>query len=433
MNEYDPIIKNIRNHLGFYQKDNTILYNNCVLIYAFNGTGKTRLSYEFAHKDRDGDKHHTLYYNAFTEDLFTWNNDLEGNAERYMVINTDSALIRAFNGYNYDDGINAHLSTLVGFKAHFESHEHDSEGNVIEHPGDNIPREVWFSRQISDTESVNYIKISRGEERLFVWCVFRYLIDQVVNGDPNFKNIKYIYIDDPMSSLDDNNVMLFSAQLYKLINKCHEDVYKYSEYTTKQDKLGLPEFIISTHHAVFYNTMRNGLKSSFGYSLYRDFSQSKNGNLVFTYYNYPTPVFYHLSMLAQIKKEFDKLDNGEPCGLQKNHFNIMRGIIEQFTQVLGQRKHGAFGHVLDGIVFHFNGEEYTAQDADDTGFIQLKDQAMSALNAYSHLGNTMFEPAMLSSDGIHLLRDIFDHIVSKYHIELPQIDPPKKDKTENES
>jgi hypothetical protein len=56
------------------------------LIYAFNGTGKTRLSREFkkliAHREIVADEQEQnelfekiLYYNAFTEDLFYWNND----------------------------------------------------------------------------------------------------------------------------------------------------------------------------------------------------------------------------------------------------------------------------------------------------------------------------------------------------------------------
>ena len=60
------------------------------LIYAFNGVGKTRLSREFkeliAPKDEDeetGSK--ILYYNAFTEDLFYWDNDLEGDSERNLT------------------------------------------------------------------------------------------------------------------------------------------------------------------------------------------------------------------------------------------------------------------------------------------------------------------------------------------------------------
>ena len=68
------------------------------LIYAFNGTGKTRLSREFkqliAPKNDNGEddeetglsRTKILYYNAFTEDLFYWDNDLTGDAERKLKI-----------------------------------------------------------------------------------------------------------------------------------------------------------------------------------------------------------------------------------------------------------------------------------------------------------------------------------------------------------
>ena len=53
------------------------------LIYAFNGTGKTRLSRAFkeliesenAEVEEVDTKPKILYYNAFTEDLFYWNNE----------------------------------------------------------------------------------------------------------------------------------------------------------------------------------------------------------------------------------------------------------------------------------------------------------------------------------------------------------------------
>ena len=43
-----------------------------VLVYAYNGTGKTRLSMEFKNRGRDTEANtrDTLYFNAFTEDLF---------------------------------------------------------------------------------------------------------------------------------------------------------------------------------------------------------------------------------------------------------------------------------------------------------------------------------------------------------------------------
>lgn len=57
------------------------------LIYAFNGSGKTRLSRAFkeriAPKNNEGEnvgeaeppRNKILYYSAFTEDLFYWDND----------------------------------------------------------------------------------------------------------------------------------------------------------------------------------------------------------------------------------------------------------------------------------------------------------------------------------------------------------------------
>ncbi|QSZ38268.1 anticodon nuclease [Actinobacillus pleuropneumoniae] len=66
------------------------------LIYAFNGTGKTRLSKIFKElivpKNKNDDseselaRHKILYYNAFTEDLFYWDNDLAGDKEPKLKI-----------------------------------------------------------------------------------------------------------------------------------------------------------------------------------------------------------------------------------------------------------------------------------------------------------------------------------------------------------
>src|SRR5690554_2599161 len=67
------------------------------LIYAFNGSGKTRLSREFkeliAPKDPDNEDESgvkVLYYNAFTEDLFYWDNDLENDTDRKLKIQTNN-------------------------------------------------------------------------------------------------------------------------------------------------------------------------------------------------------------------------------------------------------------------------------------------------------------------------------------------------------
>ena len=59
----------------------------CVLLYAYNRTGKTRLSMEFKDigKRKGQGTPDTLYFNAFTEDLFVWHNDLDADTDRHLT------------------------------------------------------------------------------------------------------------------------------------------------------------------------------------------------------------------------------------------------------------------------------------------------------------------------------------------------------------
>ena len=88
------------------------------LIYAFNGTGKTRLSREF--KELIAPKmvgeevqqsalaqKKILYYSAFTEDLFYWDNDLTLDAEPKLIIQPNSFTKWVFEEQGQDQNITA--------------------------------------------------------------------------------------------------------------------------------------------------------------------------------------------------------------------------------------------------------------------------------------------------------------------------------------
>mgnify|MGYP003601456355 FL=1 len=65
-----------------------------LLVYAFNGTGKTRLSRVFKElispkqddEESEDNQQKILYYNAFTEDLFYWDND----SDKKLIIRDNS-------------------------------------------------------------------------------------------------------------------------------------------------------------------------------------------------------------------------------------------------------------------------------------------------------------------------------------------------------
>ena len=91
---------------------------NFVLLYAYNGTGKTRLSMDFkeAGKRQNGGNPDTLYFNAFTEDLFHWDNDLDNDSQRVLRINSASRFFSGIKELALEENIQSYLGRY--FKKH---------------------------------------------------------------------------------------------------------------------------------------------------------------------------------------------------------------------------------------------------------------------------------------------------------------------------
>ena len=79
---------------------------NVILVYAFNATGKTRLSVEYKNltKDPAEGKHSGVYYNAYSEDLFIWDNDIE-NGEQTIKLDIKYSSLNALHGSFTEDEI----------------------------------------------------------------------------------------------------------------------------------------------------------------------------------------------------------------------------------------------------------------------------------------------------------------------------------------
>ena len=118
------------------------------LIYAFNGSGKTRLSREFkeeiAPKNQDEDvevdpRSKILYYNAFTEDLFYWDNDLEGDVKRVLKIQPNAYTQWVLQEQGQDRNAIAHFQRYTNEKLTPRFNEEyttkDKEGKEVRVPG----------------------------------------------------------------------------------------------------------------------------------------------------------------------------------------------------------------------------------------------------------------------------------------------------------
>lgn len=389
-----------------FEVDDRDQFTNCALVFAYNGTGKTRLSYDFAHYGRgENAPQHTLYYNAYTEDLFTWDNDLENNTNHHLLINQNSALIQGLAGSNFSEPLGKYLQvfTDIDFKFHYDEQNAD------------IPDYVVFSKKIKKKERVQgewkdveteieNIKISRGEERLFVWCFFRCILDQVVGDTEAYKNIEYIYIDDPMSSLDDNNVIAFAEQLYSVIRtqfKKELEAYKAGRQDFRRIK-----FVVSSHHALFFHTMLHGLSADrklVKYYLSRD---KETNRMTLKSMSDNTPFYYNVAMMSEIQRAI-KTGN-----LYTYHFTVLRSVMEKIKEFFGHRD---FSVILDGIT-------YRGETFDKTVFSQeeLTEFYARIVNVLTHQGS-MFAPTLMNDDNKQLATAIFNHLVAKYQFVLPDL------------
>ena len=301
------------------------------LIYAFNGIGKTRLSREFrllvAPKDEEAEDEtgiKVLYYNAFTEDLFYWDNDLDADVNRKLLIRPNGFTNMVLE-FLKDQGLDGNIiSNFQHFTSDKVTPRFNEEYTIKdENDRDIIVKaysEITFSIEGGNQESIPNIKISKAEESNLIWCVFYSLLEQVVEqlnipepenrSTDKFNDLKYVFIDDPVSSLDDNHLIELAVNLALIIKK----------------STGL-KFIISTHSPLFYNVLYNELSLKSGYILnklndgtFELIEKKGDSNKSFS---------YHLFLKQTIQ---EAIDNN---AIQKYHFTLLRNLYEKTANFLG--------------------------------------------------------------------------------------------------
>lgn len=331
-----------------------------VLFFAYNGTGKTRLSMEFKEYKKSDEYRDTLYFNAFTEDLFHWNNDLDNDTERNLTFNSASKFFKGFEQLALEEKIFTYLERYADFDFKIDY--------------DNWS--ISFSRDNND-----HIKISRGEENIFVWCIFLAICELVYDDSPAYDWVKFIYIDDPISSLDDNNAIAVASDLAKLLRKGVDRSRK------EEDKI---KTVISSHHSLFFNVICNELKkfSHKKYFLHR----SHGANQYSLRATEDTPYFHHVSLLSELKQacEDDKI--------YTHHFNALRSILEKTASFFGYQD---FSACLNG----------------------LNDEALfsRALNLLSHGKYSVYNPVEMVEDNKVLFKQILNAFLARYEFDLPEI------------
>jgi wobble nucleotide-excising tRNase len=289
------------------------------LIYGFNGMGKTRLSREFKelstlksneNEELEDSQPKVIYYNAFTEDLFYWDNDLESDTQRKLKIQPNTYTHWVLQEQGQDQNAIANFQRYTSDKLSPKFSEDFSE--------------VTFSFERGNEERSENIKISKGEESNFIWSIFYSLIGQVIDtlniaeaserDTDRYNQLEYLFIDDPVSSLDENHLIELAVNLAGLIKSSQSDL----------------KFIITTHSPLFYNVLYNELSSKTCYLLER--CEDGTFRLTEKLGDSNKSFSYHLYLKQVLEQAITKNQ------IQKFHFTLLRNLYEKTASFLGYKQ-----------------------------------------------------------------------------------------------
>ena len=291
------------------------------LLYAFNGTGKTRLSRAFKEliaPKAEGEEAQAsdladkkfLYYSAFTEDLFYWQNDLERDVEPRLIIQPNAFTRWVLEEQGQDQSITATFQCYTSDK-------------LTPHFSDDFSS-VSFSFERGNNQQEPHIKISKGEESNFIWSVFNALLEQLISelniteaenrSTDAFNKLEYVFIDDPVSSLDENHLIELAVNLAGLIKSSDSNL----------------KFIITTHSPLFYNVLFNEFNSKACYMLER----LEDGSFTLTEKQGDSnkSFSYHLHLMQTIEQAI------ADHKVERYHFTLLRNLYEKTASFLGYPK-----------------------------------------------------------------------------------------------
>ena len=324
------------------------------VLYACNASGKTRLSKLFY----DQYKEKVLCYNAFIEDLFSWDND-----NYVLEIEENAWIFETIKDQGLDRQIIDNFQKFTGSKLE---------------PFFGIPGEkIKFGLHTGDKDSVENIKISRGEESVFIWSIFYTILDaaiEALNETPdnrpatNFNNIQYIVIDDPVSSMDDTRIITIALELAGLISKSKNQL----------------KFLITTHHALFFNVLFNARMNNWDK---KNYILSKSGTEIhLETHKKDSPFAYHHVIISEIEEAIANND------LKKYHFNLFRALLEKTANFLGYTE---------------GWKEILSEKEHGKAFIKTLDH-------YSHNSLSDVEPKDLSEDNKDDFKEAFRFFIQEF-------------------
>ena len=352
-----------------------ILKENIVLIYAFNGTGKTRLSidYKTYTKAANDGEPAGVYYNAYSEDLFQWDNDDE-NENVNIKLNIIGSVLNKYHSYI--------IEAPQKLQEYLDKYYVRYYFNLNYDKSDYYEKGIESVSFYMDEDKTKPIKISRGEERIFVWCFFLTLFE--VSSFAEERNAHF-FIDDPVSSLDEHNIHITASTIMDIISANYEK----------------KKLIITTHHVGLFSILIDRLRKADGSEKFRKITKTyilgRNPGGEVALSKFGDDVFlFHLHLYKMIKDNI--LFARESGHLHSYNFVLLRQLLENIASFHG--KSGVFSYALSKMGFENTPE------------------LVKLINEETHKDVYYYQSSLMSQTQRETFEDIVEKITTTYKFHI---------------
>ena len=132
-------------------------------------------------------------------------------AERKLTLNTDSSFFAGLESMEMDNRIRTLLDRYVDFEFRIDTNTWEvvfarefrvKKDGTAGDEVDSADAGQGEGEYEYETRRAEAIKVSRGEENIFIWCFFLAIVELALDDDGtgSYDWVKHIYIDDPISS-----------------------------------------------------------------------------------------------------------------------------------------------------------------------------------------------------------------------------------------
>ena len=305
-----------------------------------------------------------LCFNSMFQDEFSWN-----NSNSILVFNTNSWIAKFIRDQGLENDIEKNFQMFCDDSIIASL---DLELGIVE-----------FRAKTIEGYDDN-IKISKAEESIFIWSVFYTFIDLMIyelkearedRSTNIFDDIEYLIIDDPVSSIDDIKILNIAIKIFELIGRMKDIIKK-------------PNILVTTHHALFYNSIYNLLNREKGIKL-KSYILNKKDYTYSLEEKGDSPFGYHLILVNKI------CDAINEDALEKIHFNMFRILLEKTSNYFGYKKYDEC--ILD--------KDY-------------KKEIIKLINLYSHGSLPEFEYSDLTEHEKSIFIEAFNDFINYYKMEV---------------